>query len=60
MFGLLQMVSKPDIGRCASKEAEPRKGWTRGGVPARTLGSKGGGLGGPTSIGEGNGCQRGR
>ena len=31
-------------------------GWTRDGVLARTLGPEGGGLGGPTSIGEGNEC----
>ena len=31
--------------------------WTRGGVLARMLGLEGGGLGGPTSIGEGNECQ---
>ena len=39
------MVSELDTGRCASKEARPRRG--------------GGGLGGgPTSIGEMNKCQR--
>ena len=32
------MVSTLDIGRCASKEAKPRRGWTRDGVPTRTLG----------------------
>ena len=25
-LGLLQMVSKPDIGRCASEDARPRRG----------------------------------
>ena len=40
------MVHEPDIGRCASEEVEPRRGWTHGGVPARTLGSKGGCIGG--------------
>ena len=29
-------------------------------MPAKTLGSEGGGLGGPTLIREGNECQRGR
>ena len=33
---LLQMVSEPDIGRCASKEVEPR----RGGVDTRQCASK--------------------
>ena len=50
------MVSEPDTGRCASEEDEPQ-GWTRGGVPVRTLGPEGGGLGSPTSIREGNECQ---
>ena len=31
----LQMVSKPDTRQCASEETKPRKGWTRGSVPAR-------------------------
>ena len=35
------MVSEPDIERCASKEAEPRRGWIRGSVPVRTLDPKG-------------------
>ena len=35
------MISEPDTKRCASKETEPRKGWTRGNVPARTLGPEG-------------------
>ena len=47
-LGLLQIVSEPKTGSCASKEAEPQREWTRGSVPARTLG--GGGMGGPTSI----------
>ena len=55
----LQMVSKPDTRRCASEEAKPRRGWLRGGVPARTLGPKRGGLRGLTSIEEGNECQQG-
>ena len=54
------MVSKSDIERCASEEGEPRRRWTRGGVLTRTLGLKGSGLGGPTLVGEGNECQRGR
>ena len=53
----LQMVSESDTGRCASEEAELQRGWTRGGVPARTLGSEGGWMRGPTSTGEGNECQ---
>ena len=37
---LLQMVSKPDIGRCANEEAGLRRGW----------------IGSLSSIGEGNEC----
>ena len=58
-LGLLQMVSQPDTGRCVNEEAEPQKGWTQDSVPAKTLGPEGG-LGVPTSIGEGNECQQGR
>ena len=36
------MVSEPDTGQCASEETEPRRGWTRDSVPARTLGFEGG------------------
>ena len=53
------MVSELDTGRCA-KEIELRQGWTPSGVPARTLGPEEGGLGSPTSTGEGNECERGR
>ena len=35
------MVLKPDTERCANEEVEPRRGWTRGGVLARTLGPEG-------------------
>ena len=55
-LGWLQMVLELDTGRCASEEAKPRRRWTWGGVPTRTLGSEGGGLGRPTLIGEGNEC----
>ena len=58
-LGLLQMISKPDTGQCANEEAEPWRGRTQGDMPARTLGLEGGGLGGLTSIGEWNECQRG-
>ena len=58
-FGLLQMVLELDTGLCVSKVVEPQTGWTPDGVLARTLDPKGGGLGGPTPIGEGNECQRG-
>ena len=56
------MVSELDTRWCACEKAKPRRGVIRGGVLGRTLGPKGGvlGLGGPTSIGEGNECQRGR
>ena len=56
---MLKMVLESNNGRCASEEVEPRRGWTQGSVPARTLGP-GDGLGGLTSIREGNECQRGR
>ena len=36
------MVSEPDIGRCASEDGEPQRGWTPSGVQARTLGHEGG------------------
>ena len=45
-FGLLQMVSELDTGRCASEETRPERGWTRGNVPARMLGTEGGWMGG--------------
>ena len=60
-LGLLQLVSEPDTGRCASKEAKPQRGSEHEAVcQQRRWASKEGGLGGPTSIGEGNECQRGR
>ena len=47
------MVSEPDTGLCASKEAVPREKHG-GSVPARTLGPEGGGFGvDPTSMGKG-------
>ena len=53
------MVSELDTDRCASEEAEPRMGvdmrWCQQGRWA----PKEGGLGSPTSIGEGNECKRG-
>ena len=50
------MVSELDTRQCASEEAKPRREWTRGDVPARTLGPKGGGLGGPTQLEKGTEC----
>ena len=47
-------------GDLTTRRLNPKGGWTQGGVPARTLGPEGGELGGPTWIGEGNKCQRGR
>ena len=49
-LGLLQMVLEPDTRQCASKDVEPRRGWTgeshidwrREQVSARTLGLEGG------------------
>ena len=40
------MVSELDTGRCVSDEAKHRRGWTREGVPARTLGLERGWIGG--------------
>ena len=48
------MISKPDIRRCGSEEAESRRGWTRGSVPTRMLGLEGGGLWDLTLVGEEN------
>ena len=39
--GRIQMVSEPDIGQCASEEAESRRGWTEGGMLTKTLGLEG-------------------
>ena len=50
------MVLEPDTGRGAREEAEPQRGWTQSGVSARGRG----GVGGLTSIGEGNKCKQGR
>ena len=59
-LGPLQMESKPDTERCASEKAQPRRGG--GGHEAVCQQGcwtpKEGGLGGPTSIGEGNECEQ--
>ena len=58
---LLQMVSEPDTGRCASEEAEPQRGVDTKRYARKDAGPpKGGGLGSSTLIGKGNECQRGR
>ena len=41
-FRLLQMVSKPNTGRCASKEDEPRRGMDTGQCASEDVGPKGG------------------
>ena len=51
-IGLLQMYQSQTL-RCASKEAELRRGWTRGGVLARTLGLKGVDCGVPHQLEKG-------
>ena len=38
------------------KKQSPEGEWTRDDVPVKMLGPEGGGLEGPTSIGEGNEC----
>ena len=54
------MVSELDTERCASQEAEPQRGVDTRLCANKDTGPKGGGLGGRTSIGEGNECHRGR
>ena len=43
---MLQMVSESNTKGGASEKVEPRRGWTRGGGPARTLGPKSEWIGG--------------
>ena len=56
-FGSLQMVSELDTRRCASKEAEPRRGDTRQ-YASKDTRSQRGWIGGLTLIEEGNECKR--
>ena len=57
--GSLQMVSKSDIGRCASLLAVPRRGVDTKRCASKDAGPKGGRFkGGPTSIGERKECQQ--
>ena len=59
-LGLLQMVSELDNGRCANKEAKPRKGVNTRRCASKNAGpQKGVNWRGPTLIGEGNECRRG-
>ena len=53
------MILESDIGRCAREEAESRRGEHQAVCQQGCWALKGGGLRGPTSIGEGNECQRG-
>ena len=56
--GLLQMVIELDVKRCASEDVEP---WWGGYEAVYQQGRETlNGLGGPTSIEEGNKCQWGR
>ena len=57
-LGPSQMVSDSDTERCASKEAEPQREVDTRRCVSKDTGHEGGGLGGPTSIGEGNECKR--
>ena len=59
-LGCYKWYQSQTSGDVPTRRLSSKGGWTRGGVPARTLGPEGGGLGSPTSIGEGNECQRGR
>ena len=54
-LGLLQMVSERDTGRCAIVEVELGRGCANKDAGSQT----GWGLGGSTSIREGNECERG-
>ena len=50
---LLQMVSDPGTGDVSVKRLSLEGGWTRDGVPARTLGPEGGGLWVPHQLEKG-------
>ena len=54
------MVSESDIERYAREEVEPQRGVDTRRCASKVARPERGGLGGPTSIGEGNECQRGR
>ena len=58
-FGTLQIVSEPNTERCASEEADPRRGLDTRRCASKDAGPKRGWIGDPTSIGERNKCQRG-
>ena len=47
------MVSESDMGRCVNEEVELRRRVNTRQCVIKDAGPKGGGLGGPTSIGEG-------
>ena len=59
-FGYYKWYQSQTLGDVLARRLSPKGRWTQGGVPAMMLGHEGSGLGGPTSIGEGNKCQRGR
>ena len=54
------MVLEPNTERCVNEEVELRRRVDKRKCANKDAGLEGGGLEGPTSIGEGNECQRGR
>ena len=56
----LQMALKPDNEGCASEEVEPRREVDTRQCASKDIGPRKSGLGGPTSIEEGNKFQQGR
>ena len=59
-LGCYKWYQKQTPGNVPTGRLSPEGEWTWGGVPARTLSLKTGGLECPKLIGEGNECQRGR
>ena len=59
-LGLLQMISKLDIRRCASEETKLQRGVDTRRCASKDAELRRGWIGGPTLIGEGNECQQGR
>ena len=53
-LGCYKWYQSQTLGDVPAKRLSPRRGWTRAGVPARTLGPEGGRFRDPTSVGEEN------
>ena len=54
MVSFTVMVLEPDTGRCASEEAEPRRGVDTRWCASKDVGPRRGWIGDPASVGEGN------